>query len=201
MSKENQQMKIFFSETIITVLDIYDILCFLLSRVFFSVASTWPHAYTDTDLHREFLPQSKQERVHINIRIFLEAVGFGMVSGMQKSPPFGWCSLFKWRTEHENHNALRATFSPFFAQCWACFYRIFRTHTCRKAIKSSKLFQDQSLTIKWHMTNLCSKWFHFVFLKTERCPKSCCSHEAWTWKRKKEILGVAQKGSLDHHCL
>lgn len=130
MSEENR-WKSFFSETTITVLDIYDIVCFLLSRVFFSVASTWPlaHAHTDTDLHREFLPQSKQERVHINIRIFLEAVGFGMVSGMQESPPFGWRSLFKWRTEHENHNALRARFSPFFAQCWAHFYRIFRTHT------------------------------------------------------------------------
>lgn len=47
------------------------------------------HQRTHTDLHRQFLPQGKQERVHIDIGIFLDAVGFGVVPGVQKSPPFG----------------------------------------------------------------------------------------------------------------
>lgn len=65
-----------------------------------------------TDLHREFLPQSKQERMHVNVRIFPEAVGFGMVSRMQKSPPFGWCPLFMWRTEYDSYRVLSAKLSP-----------------------------------------------------------------------------------------
>lgn len=62
-------------------------------------------------------------------------------------------------------------------------HRIFRTQIFTG--KPSEVFQG--LTIKWHITNLCSKWFHLVFLNTERCPKSCCNQEAWTWMRKRKL--------------
>jgi len=40
-----------------------------------------------THLYRECLSQAEQERVHIEIRVFAEAVGLGMVLVVQMIPP------------------------------------------------------------------------------------------------------------------
>lgn len=37
------------------------------------------------------------------------------------------------------------------------------------------------------MTNLCRRWFHLDFLKTERWPKSCCNQPACDYGKKKRI--------------
>lgn len=74
--------------------------------------------------------------------------------------------------------------------------RIFRTHTLMGKPSHLSSSGNQVLTIKWHITNLCSKWFHLVALNTERCPKSCCNHEAWTWKREKKTLGGEKNKEL-----
>lgn len=73
---------------------------------------------------------------------------------------------------------------------------VFRTHIFTG--KPSEIFQG--LTIKWHITNLCSRWFHLVFLNTERCPKSCCNQEAWTWRRKNKTLGGEKNQELRPGC-
>lgn len=154
----------------------------------------FPHPLTD--LHREFLPQSEEERMHINVRVLVEAVGFGMVLGVQESPPLGRGPLFKGRTKHEkhfqSHNSLYFL-TLILPPVLHMLHRVFRTHVFTG--RPSEVFQG--LTIKWHITNLCSKWFHLVFLNTERCPKSCCNQEAWTWRRRKKILGGEKKRNWD----
>lgn len=130
--------------------------------------------------------------MHINVRVLVEAVGFGMVLGVQESPPLGRGPLFKGRTKHEkhfqSHNSLYFL-TLILPPVLHMLHRVFRRHVFTG--KPSEVFQG--LTIKWHITNLCSKWFHLVFLNTERCPKSCCNQEAWTWRRRKKSLGGEKK--------
>lgn len=48
-----------------------------------------PSLITSAHLHREDLPQGKEEGVHVDVRVFAEAVGFGMVLEVQVVPPAG----------------------------------------------------------------------------------------------------------------
>lgn len=164
--------------------------------------STWLHVHAHTDIltsTENFFPKVNKKGC------------MSMSGSFRKQLGLEWCRECK-RVHHladapclcEEQSMIATVFSlpnsdyfPFFTQCWTLSLE--RTHFCRKIIKSRTFFCGQLLTIKWHITNLCSRWFHFVFLKTERCPKSCCNHEAWTWKREKEGLGVTQKKNKDQN--
>lgn len=62
-------------------------------------AAWFPFSETFTDtsahLHREDLPQGKEEGVHVDVRVFAEAVGLGVVLEVQVVPPAGRCPLQK----------------------------------------------------------------------------------------------------------
>lgn len=50
--------------------------------------------------------------------------------------------------------------------------------------KKMKKKYDREITFRWPMANLCNKWFQRDFLKTDRWPKSCCSHPACDYRQR-----------------
>lgn len=60
-------------------------------------------------------------------------------------------------------------------QVQRCF-TIFHPSKCQGTIPALLL------TFRCPITNLWTQWFHLDLLKTERCPRSCCSQPAWAWK-------------------
>lgn len=178
----------------ILVLDLYGTACFLLTRVFFPVHER-VHTLTSTE---NFFPKVNRKGCISISGSFWKQLGLAWCRECRRVHHLADAPCF---SEEQSMKSIMLSEPdslqfPYFAQCWTRYppQSLQNTYFYRKAIKSKKFFQGQVLTIKWHITNLCSKWFHLVFLNTERCPKSCCNHEAWTWKRKKKIFGGGGQG-------
>lgn len=87
-----------------------------------------------------------------------------------------------------------------FAWCWKCrwFHQLAEAPWGEKELLDllrfvglkSKSKRRWSVAFKWPMINFCSKWFQWEFGKTDRWPKSCCSHPAWDWRRQRKSFRV-----------
>lgn len=104
---------------------------------------------------------TKYEHVqHVDVGVFFKNVGLCMMLEMSMVPPVGRSSL------RRKGNLLRFV-----------------------GLKS-KSKRRWSVAFKWPMINFCSKWFQWEFGKTDRWPKSCCSHPAWDWRRQRKSFRV-----------
>lgn len=100
---------------------------------------------------------------HVDIRVLSEDVGLSVMLEMTVIPPVCRGSLKK-----STIFSIRVEFSE-------------------KNIWSGIL-----VTFKWPMINLCTMWFQRDFLKTDRWPKSCCSHPACDFRRRRRETSILE---------